>query len=54
MNDRIALELCHVQLASVANAIHRIVIGTPNTIDVAQEYRNGSVHPQEQWLVGMQ
>ena len=58
MHDGIALEPCHVQLASVDDAIqHVVLLGHQSQmakIDVAHAYRNIPVHPQDRWLLEMQ
>ena len=58
VNDGISPELCHLQLASVDDAVQLILKLGPGTqlakLDIKQAYRNVPVHPQDRWLLGMQ
>ena len=58
VNDGVPSELCHLQLASVDDAIQHIVAAGPQAqlakLDIAQAYRNIPVHPQDRWLLGME
>ena len=51
VNDGISPEVCHLQLASVDDAVQLILKLGPGT---QQAYRNVPVHPQGRWLLGMQ
>lgn len=57
VNDGIAPDVCHVQLASVDDAVQLILEFGVNAymakLDIRQAYRNVLVHPQDRWLLGM-
>lgn len=57
VNAGISPGLCHLELASVDDAVHHIIrMGQHSLlakVDIAQAYRNIPVHPQDRWLLGL-
>ena len=57
VNDGISPDICHLQLASVDDAVQLILELGANAymakLDIRQAYRNVPVHPQDRWLLGM-
>ena len=57
VNSGIPSEWCHLERASVDDAVHHILrMGRHSLlakVDIARAYRNVPVHPQDRWLLGI-